>query len=181
MWPWIAVARLFSNCRLAAFSTAFDLTALRRLAVLDSAVAADAFWFRVVPRDDAFLLMFNSAPLLMRVWELLRSSVSRLWPYQQQWTSPSCPGRSWQRWSPPVREARGYAAAVYRAPTGLRAGGMSGHHFDMRSLMTTEGGRRLVIVKIADFTFAVITGVVDVLAAPLFRGPAPRWRRRSAT
>jgi hypothetical protein len=154
---------------------------LRRLAVLDSAVAADAFWFRVVTRDDAFLLMFNSAPLLMRVWELLRSSVSRLWPYQQQWTSPSCPGRSWQRWSPPVREARGYAAAVYRAPTGLRAGGMSGHHFDMRSLMTTEGGRRLVIVKIADFTFAVITGVVDVLAAPLFRGPAPRWRRRSAT
>jgi hypothetical protein len=46
---------------LAAFSTAFDLTALRRLAVLDAAAAADASSFGAVTRDDAFLLFFISA------------------------------------------------------------------------------------------------------------------------
>jgi len=43
---------------LAAFSTAFDLTALRRLAVLDSAATAAASWLGAVTRDDAFLLLF---------------------------------------------------------------------------------------------------------------------------
>jgi hypothetical protein len=46
---------------LAAFSTAFDLTALRRLAVLDAAAAAVASAFGAVTRDDAFLLFFISA------------------------------------------------------------------------------------------------------------------------
>jgi hypothetical protein len=46
---------------LAAFSTALDLTALRRLAVLDAAAAAVASSFGAVTRDDAFLLFFISA------------------------------------------------------------------------------------------------------------------------
>jgi hypothetical protein len=46
---------------LTAFSTAFDLTALRRLAVLDAAAAAVASSFGAVTRDDAFLLFFISA------------------------------------------------------------------------------------------------------------------------
>ena len=62
IWPWIAVAWLFRNGRLAALAAAVDRTAFRRLAVLDSAAAADASWFGAVTRDDAFLLRFMSAP-----------------------------------------------------------------------------------------------------------------------
>lgn len=141
MWPWIAVARLFSNCRLAAFSTAFDLTAVRRLAVLDSAVAADAFWFRAVIRDDAFLLMFiqHLCSCAFGVTSLIGLAAPAAM------TSPSCRRPFVATMERAVREAPVYVAAVYRAPIGLRAGDMSGHHFDMRSLMTTEGGRRLAI------------------------------------
>jgi hypothetical protein len=42
VWPWVAAAWVFSNCRLATFSTALDRAALRRLAVFASAAAADA-------------------------------------------------------------------------------------------------------------------------------------------
>jgi hypothetical protein len=43
---------------LAVFSAAFDLTALRRLAVLDAAADAPASWSGAVTRRDAFLLFF---------------------------------------------------------------------------------------------------------------------------
>src|SRR4029450_12676108 len=58
MWPCTAVACAFWNCLLATFSTALDLAALRRLAVLASAATADASWLGAVTRDDAFLLFF---------------------------------------------------------------------------------------------------------------------------
>src|SRR5689334_23332217 len=58
--PWIAVACLVRNCRVATLSTAFALTAFRRLAVLDSAAAAADSWFTAVTRDDAFFLRIIS-------------------------------------------------------------------------------------------------------------------------
>jgi hypothetical protein len=54
--------------------TALDLTALRRLAVLDSAAAADASRSGAVVRDDAFLLFFMPVNLLFSPRERLPSA-----------------------------------------------------------------------------------------------------------
>lgn len=71
----MAVARPVWNCRLAAFSTALALIALRWLAVLDRAAAEEASCFEAVTRADAFLLLVigtspcasHRVPLTVRV------------------------------------------------------------------------------------------------------------------
>jgi hypothetical protein len=61
MWPWIAVASVFWNCRVAAFAAALDAAALPRLAARERAEAAAASRSGAVRRAEDFLLGFVTA------------------------------------------------------------------------------------------------------------------------
>lgn len=56
MWAWIALEAVFSDCRLATFSTAALPIALRFVDLLAAAAVPAVSWFAEVTRDDAFLL-----------------------------------------------------------------------------------------------------------------------------